>query len=69
MGDRYGDQMKQRPNLLDAAGVYPGDDAPPETSGTGETSCAECRGTGRIAHRDCPNGGGSGTLIKGIAGG
>lgn len=57
------------PKLPDAAGTYPGDDAPPGTPGTAEDVCPDCQGSGRIQAGDCPNCGGSGKVIKGIAGG
>jgi len=54
----------------DAAGMSPGDDAPPGTSGTGEDICPECSGKERArGGTECPSCGGSGKVIKGIAGG
>lgn len=58
------------PLMPDATGAMnPGDDASPGTAGTGEDVCPECSGTGRIAAGECKNCGGSGKVIKGIAGG
>lgn len=62
-------QGTTNPQLPDVAGTCPGDDAPPGTPGTGEDVCPECKGTGRIQGQDCPTCGGSGKVIKGIAGG
>ena len=47
----------------------PGDDAPPGTPGTGEDVCPECSGTGQGRGQECVNCGGTGKVIKGIAGG
>jgi Archaea-specific RecJ-like exonuclease, contains DnaJ-type Zn finger domain len=52
----------------DAARMNPGDQAPPGTPGTGEAMCRECRGTGRLEVRPCPNCGGTGRVIEGIGG-
>jgi hypothetical protein len=61
---------KAEPTLPDAAGMYPGDDAPPGTPGTGEDICPECGGKGRVqGGGECRTCGGSGKVFKGIAGG
>ncbi len=44
----------------------PGDQAPPDTPGTGEAICGNCSGTGKIDGKDCPNCGGTGKVIEGI---
>jgi DnaJ-class molecular chaperone len=47
----------------------PGDDAAPGTPGTGEDICPRCQGQGRIDNNECENCGGTGIVIKGLAGG
>lgn len=47
----------------------PGDDAPPDTPGTGEDVCPKCSGKGRIDGQECANCGGTGKVIQGIGGG
>jgi len=49
--------------------INPGDDAPPGTPGTGENACPKCQGKGRIENSECPDCGGTGIVIKGVAGG
>jgi DnaJ-class molecular chaperone len=49
--------------------LNPGDDAPPGTPGTGEDVCPDCTGSGRVQGRPCEACGGTGVVIKGIAGG
>ena len=49
--------------------MNPGDVAPPGTPGTGEDVCPVCHGSGRAAQGPCANCGGTGKVIKGIAGG
>ena len=48
--------------------LNPGDEAPPGTPGTGEVTCPECGGSGRIGAAQCPNCGGNGKVIKAIGG-
>jgi hypothetical protein len=48
--------------------VNPGDVAPPGTPGTGENTCQDCKGTGKIGNRPCPTCGGTGKVIEGISG-
>jgi DnaJ-class molecular chaperone len=48
--------------------MNPGDEAPPGTTGTGETVCPECAGTGRKDRAPCPNCNGTGKVVKGIGG-
>lgn len=48
--------------------LNPGDEAAPNTPGTGEGLCPECGGSGRLSDGDCPNCGGTGKVIKGIGG-
>ena len=45
-----------------------GDEAMPETPGTGEDVCPQCEGKGRTNGVPCPNCGGRGTVIRGIGG-
>jgi RecJ-like exonuclease len=50
--------------------MNPGDEAPPDTPGTGEDICPMCKGTGKIENgRECPNCGGTGKIIEGVGGG
>ncbi|MBI0535261.1 hypothetical protein D9599_06730 [Roseomonas sp. KE2513] len=49
--------------------LNPGDDAPPGTPGTGENVCPQCQGSGKLSGAECPNCGGTGIVIEGIAGG
>ncbi|WP_159347618.1 hypothetical protein [Roseomonas harenae] len=49
--------------------LNPGDDAAPGTPGTGEDVCPQCQGKGRLGTSDCPTCGGTGIVIKGVAGG
>jgi DnaJ-class molecular chaperone len=51
------------------AATNPGDDAPPGTPGTGEDVCPDCSGTGQKRDAECATCGGTGKVIKGIAGG
>jgi hypothetical protein len=61
---------KTTPVLPDAAGAYPGDDAAPGTPGTGEDICPACNGKERLqGGAECRTCGGTGKVIKGIAGG
>jgi len=57
------------PRTPDAAGLNPGDDAAPGTPGTGEAVCPKCQGSGRVENQACENCGGTGKVIKGLAGG
>jgi hypothetical protein len=47
----------------------PGDDAAPGTAGTGEDVCPKCQGSGRVENAVCESCGGTGIVIKGVAGG
>src|SRR5215210_5307266 len=47
----------------------PGDEAPQGTPGTGENTCPECQGTGKLDGKECPNCRGTGKIIEGIGGG
>ncbi|WP_245214876.1 DUF2934 domain-containing protein [Roseomonas indoligenes] len=49
--------------------LNPGDDAAPGTPGTGEDVCPTCQGSGRIEGHSCEDCGGTGIVIKGVAGG
>ena len=50
------------------APMNPGDAAPPGTPNTGENTCRDCKGTGRIANAPCKTCGGTGKVIEVIAG-
>jgi len=52
-----------------AAPLNPGDEAAPGTPGTGEDVCPQCQGSGSIENQECQNCGGTGVVIKGLAGG
>lgn len=52
----------------DSTKLNPGDDAAPDTPGTGEDSCPVCGGTGRVTDAPCANCGGSGRVVKAIGG-
>lgn len=45
-----------------------GDDAPPDTPGTGEDLCPQCNGSGRIDGNPCENCNGTGRVVEGIGG-
>jgi DnaJ-class molecular chaperone len=47
----------------------PGDEAPAGTTGTGESICRECGGTGLTGETKCANCGGTGKVIVGLGGG
>ena len=49
--------------------LNPGDVAAPGTPGTGEDICPGCQGSGQRNNLPCPNCGGTGKVIAGIAGG
>lgn len=49
--------------------IHPGDAAAPDTPGTGENICRDCRGTGRRENDPCPTCGGTGKVTEGIGGG
>ena len=42
----------------------PGDEAAPGAPQTGETTCPECGGTGRVQSGECPNCGGTGLVVQ-----
>jgi DnaJ-class molecular chaperone len=48
--------------------LNPGDEAEPGTIGTGEDTCPQCQGKGRIGGSQCPNCGGTGRITEGIGG-
>lgn len=54
-----------RPNRT---GLNPGDQASPNTAGSGEAICPECRGTGQANNGACRHCGGTGKIIAGIGG-
>ena len=47
----------------EVAGVNPGDEAPPGTSGAREHVCPACEGTGRIGRKKCQRCGGTGRVV------
>ncbi len=49
--------------------MAPGDEAPPGTPGTGENTCHDCSGSGRVNAQPCKTCGGTGIVIEGIGGG
>lgn len=61
--------MVDDPGKASPPPTNPGDDAPRGTPGTGEAVCPTCQGKGRVADRACADCGGTGIVIKGIAGG
>jgi DnaJ-class molecular chaperone len=46
-----------------------GDQAKPGTPGTGENTCPDCGGSGRLGAQPCRTCGGTGRIIEGISGG
>jgi hypothetical protein len=48
----------------EVAGVNPGAEAPPGTSGAGEHVCPTCGGTGRVGRKKCGTCGGTGRTIE-----
>jgi hypothetical protein len=50
--------------------LNPGDEAAPGTPGSGEDTCPNCHGTGKLANGSpCPECGGTGKITEGIGGG
>lgn len=50
------------------AGLNPGDEAAPDTPGTGDVPCPVCQGRGNIDQKPCSNCGGTGKVVRGIGG-
>jgi hypothetical protein len=48
--------------------LAPGDEVTPGTPGTGEDTCPQCRGSGKVDANSCPNCMGIGRIIKAIGG-
>ncbi|MFM0203300.1 hypothetical protein PQR53_25895 [Paraburkholderia fungorum] len=48
--------------------LNPGDEAPPETPGSGEDTCRVCHGTGKVEGARCAICGGTGKVLQGIGG-
>jgi hypothetical protein len=48
--------------------IKPGDEAPPNTPGTGEDLCPDCKGSGRIDGAKCETCDGTGRIVEGIGG-
>lgn len=55
--------------MSDANKLSPGDDATPDTPGTGENICPDCDGSGKLDGKNCPTCEGTGKVIEGIGGG
>jgi DnaJ-class molecular chaperone len=55
--------MTQQPSL------EPGDEAEPGTVGTGEDTCPDCNGSGKLDGTTCQTCGGTGKVTQGIGGG
>ncbi len=55
--------------MTNTDGTNPGDEAAPGTPGTGENLCRLCNGTGKQDGKTCPECGGTGKVIEGLAGG
>ena len=49
--------------------VNSGDDAAPGVPGTGENTCPDCGGSGKINSAPCKTCGGTGKVVEGIGGG
>ena len=49
--------------------VNPGDQAAPGTPGTGENTCPDCGGSGKLGAKPCPTCGGTGKVVEGVSGG
>ncbi|WNO54558.1 hypothetical protein [Stakelama saccharophila] len=47
----------------------PGDEAAPDTPGTGEDICPRCNGSGKEGDETCPRCEGTGRVVEGIGGG
>ena len=63
MGERSTDKGRS------GAKLNPGDQAKPGTPGSGENTCPDCRGSGKLGAKPCPTCGGTGKVIEGISGG
>lgn len=61
-------QGKRGTTVPSADATAPGDEAAPGTPGTGEITCPECHGTGRIAGAKCPKCNGTGRVVRAIGG-
>lgn len=47
----------------------PGDEAPPDVPGVGDSACGACHGTGSVEGQPCTICGGTGKVLQGIGGG
>ena len=63
------DKSGTSPSPAGTGKLNPGDDAPPGAPGTGEDVCPQCSGSGKVQGAPCQTCGGTGTVIKGVAGG
>lgn len=61
-------QPAGRPPTGGRPDMAPGDEAPPGTPSTGETTCPQCGGSGRLGANACPNCLGTGKVTVGIGG-
>ena len=64
MGERNASDKGQS-----GGGLNPGDQAKPGTPGSGENTCPDCRGSGKLGAKPCPTCGGTGKVVEGISGG
>lgn len=48
--------------------MAPGDEAPPDTPGTGEDICPRCSGSGEVGGEPCADCEGTGRVVRGIGG-
>jgi hypothetical protein len=62
-------KSQDRATTQDKPTLNPGDVAQPDTPGTGEDICPDCKGSGQIGNAPCPTCGGTGKIIEGIGGG
>lgn len=67
-GSGAGNAPGAKPVSEPPAPLNPGDEAAPETPGTGEGICRECGGSGRLGGAICPACDGPGKVIAGVGG-
>jgi len=48
--------------------MAPGDEAPPDTPGTGEDICPRCSGRGEVDGEPCTDCEGTGRVVRGVGG-
>lgn len=61
--------MSSDPSARPLQPEHSGDEAAAGTPGTGEAICRRCGGNGQLQDQPCPDCGGTGKVIEGIAGG